>query len=409
MYVYLIKNNLNGKCYVGQTSQKRIERRWQAHCSLKKNIKYQPLIKLAINKYGKENFTFSVLAICTTKEELDRLERKYITEYNSISPNGYNLMTGGTSGYEFHEETKQKMSEVKLGTSLPETTKERMSISHKERWKSEELRQGMSQHMKERWQDPEYCNKITNVLNKRWASEEAHIIASEKAKAFTTEKHKRYISEQVKKAQAKPEVKAKMDEVYKKQQRPVIDDNGIIYQSIKEAAEKNNCHGSTIIKVLKGRYKTAGGRIFKYLEEKETTVVTTLPTLYLICGVPGAGKSWVCNQLTNCSYISFDGNSKKDHLELLQKAGESGLPVCYDPTFKISTFIKRHGHLFNIKAVFIIESDETLKQRIAGRGGEWTDSLTKRIKQITKRSEKYGVFSGTSNEVLSYMLNELRF
>jgi guanylate kinase len=131
------------------------------------------------------------------------------------------------------------------------------------------------------------------------------------------------------------------------------------------------------------------------------------PVLFLVCGVPGAGKSWVCNQLTNCTYISFDGTKKKDHLQLLIEAGRLPQPIVFDPTFKISTLIKRYGDIFDIKPVFILESELTLKKRIADRGGEWTTSLDKRIIQIGKRAEKYGIFSGTSSEVLDFMKKQL--
>jgi len=47
----------------------------------------------AIRKYGIENFNFSVLKEIDTDnwEEVNNLESKYINEYKTISPNGYNL------------------------------------------------------------------------------------------------------------------------------------------------------------------------------------------------------------------------------------------------------------------------------------------------------------------------------
>lgn len=133
------------------------------------------------------------------------------------------------------------------------------------------------------------------------------------------------------------------------------------------------------------------------------------PTLYFICGVPGAGKSWVISQLdpTTHTYISFDGTPKKDHPKLIEEAVKLGKPVLFDPTFKISTLIKRWGEHYDIRPVFILEDEETLKARIAGRGGEWTDSLAKRIIQIGKRAEKYGIFAGISTEVLDFMREQL--
>jgi transposase-like protein len=130
-----------------------------------------------------------------------------------------------------------------------------------------------------------------------------------------------------------------------------------------------------------------------------------LPTVYLVCGVPGAGKSWICEQLKDkINYISYDDTKNdEERLTLLRNTAIS----LYDPTFKISTFIKRYSHEFNLIPLFIIEKEETLKERLIGRGGEWTESLTRRIIAIDSRSKKYGQFSGTSQEVLNYLKSQL--
>ena len=83
--IYKIENLINHKCYIGQSIH--IERRWQEHC--------QPSAKScvanAIKKYGKTNFSFQVLEECL-ENELDEKEIFYINKYNSIVPNGYNIM-----------------------------------------------------------------------------------------------------------------------------------------------------------------------------------------------------------------------------------------------------------------------------------------------------------------------------
>jgi Zn ribbon nucleic-acid-binding protein len=131
------------------------------------------------------------------------------------------------------------------------------------------------------------------------------------------------------------------------------------------------------------------------------------PTIYMVCGASGSGKSWVCRQLTDMSnYISYDENSKKKHIDLL-KGADLSRPTLYDPPIKISTFIKRHSHEFDIIPVFIIEDTETVKERILSRGGEWTDFISKRCEAMKKRNAKYGVFSGTSQEVLDWLKKQL--
>ena len=86
--VYLITNKINGKPYVGQTTQK-LERRIKEH---KRSDLY---IDRAIRKYGWENFTVEVLKVCGSKEELDYWEKYFIKARNTRSPNGYNLTDGG--------------------------------------------------------------------------------------------------------------------------------------------------------------------------------------------------------------------------------------------------------------------------------------------------------------------------
>lgn len=84
--IYKITNKLNNKCYIGQSVH--IERRWQEHCL----PSAKSAIALAIKKYGKDNFSFEVLEECLI-EELDAKEDYYMKFFNSLSPNGYNILT----------------------------------------------------------------------------------------------------------------------------------------------------------------------------------------------------------------------------------------------------------------------------------------------------------------------------
>ena len=83
--IYRITNLTNGKSYVGQSVH--IERRWTEHCLPSANS----LIAKAIQKYGKEQFTFQVIEECMP-EQLDEKEEYYISHYNTVVPNGYNVM-----------------------------------------------------------------------------------------------------------------------------------------------------------------------------------------------------------------------------------------------------------------------------------------------------------------------------
>lgn len=97
--IYIITNKVNGKQYIGQTIHP--DKRWWEHCrrAITKYDSYP--IHLAIAKYGKKNFDFEVLE---WTENYDQREDELIIKFNTIVPNGYNLITGGHSPIMFGEE-----------------------------------------------------------------------------------------------------------------------------------------------------------------------------------------------------------------------------------------------------------------------------------------------------------------
>lgn len=108
--IYKIINNLNGKCYVGQSIH--IEERWQEHISLSKDGTYcyeKPLYR-AFRKYGIENFTFEILEECP-KEELGEKEKYYII-LNNAYLEGYNCNLGGNINSDYNTTYKQKIKNI---------------------------------------------------------------------------------------------------------------------------------------------------------------------------------------------------------------------------------------------------------------------------------------------------------
>ena len=90
-FIYIIKNRINDKVYIGQTTQT-VEVRFQQHLKCLKSNAVQ-IISKAIKKYGKSNFYVEILEECSI-EELNIKEEYYIELYNSFNE-GYNLCKGG--------------------------------------------------------------------------------------------------------------------------------------------------------------------------------------------------------------------------------------------------------------------------------------------------------------------------
>jgi group I intron endonuclease len=175
-YIYETINLKNGKIYIGQHKSKN----WDSNY-----FGSGILLNRAIKKYGIENFECNLIMWASSKEELNKLEIKYIAYYKPE----YNISTGGTGGNLgekvnklisegqkgriswnkgktniYSEETRKKMSEAKKGKSswnkgkiFSEETRKKMSeakkgkiSSMKGKHHSEKSRKKMSESRKGR-------------------------------------------------------------------------------------------------------------------------------------------------------------------------------------------------------------------------------------------------------------------
>lgn len=92
-YIYCITNNINGKQYVGKTIYS-VTKRFKEHrrdCK-KRGLEKRPLYS-AMNKYGIENFSVSILIECD-ECELSSYEIMFIDKLDTYK-NGYNATKGG--------------------------------------------------------------------------------------------------------------------------------------------------------------------------------------------------------------------------------------------------------------------------------------------------------------------------
>lgn len=170
MVVYLITNNVNGKIYVGQDS--------------KNNPNYYgsgKLITEAIEKYGKENFTKTILKECNNKEELDKWEKHFISQLKSRTCFGnYNCTDGGDGviGMKLSEEHKRKIGDFNRGKKLSEEHKQKIAAAwteeRKKRWRERVSRE--KNGMYGRAHSEEAKRKIGESSRGRKWSEESKIL-----------------------------------------------------------------------------------------------------------------------------------------------------------------------------------------------------------------------------------------
>ena len=109
--IYKITNIKNNKIYIGQSSD--IFWRWTHHKSdLNNNRHHNRHLQNAWNKYGKDNFVFSIIEQCP-EDNLDEKESYWINYFDSYN-NGYNLDYGGQGirGYKHTDTELEKMHRI---------------------------------------------------------------------------------------------------------------------------------------------------------------------------------------------------------------------------------------------------------------------------------------------------------
>ena len=131
---YLITNKNNGKMYVGVTKHS-VEERWLGHVYVA-NIGAEFLLSNAIRKHGTDAFEISVLETSSSLEEMKASEIKWISELKTyvheFPQRGYNMTRGGdgTWGHRHTDETKKKMSDVRIGIEYSDEVRKNMSLAH---------------------------------------------------------------------------------------------------------------------------------------------------------------------------------------------------------------------------------------------------------------------------------------
>ena len=128
--VYIIRNSVNGKVYVGSAAN--FWKRYQKHANNLKNQNHHcaPLQRFAA-KYGADKLRFEVLELTQLeKQALIECEQKWIDCLRCCDrESGFNLapVAGSTLGVKHSEESRA----ARVGKRLSEETKRRLSEAHK--------------------------------------------------------------------------------------------------------------------------------------------------------------------------------------------------------------------------------------------------------------------------------------
>ena len=103
-YIYKTTNLINNKIYIG----KRVKSKFDIYYYGSGKI-----LKLALAKYGKENFICEALEWCACADELSARERYWIKTLDSRNPAiGYNIANGGNGGDVYHTLSTEQQLEI---------------------------------------------------------------------------------------------------------------------------------------------------------------------------------------------------------------------------------------------------------------------------------------------------------
>lgn len=140
--IYSIRNLINNKIYIGQTTQNFQRRYWHHQWKLKDGSHDNYHLQAAWKKYGEDNFIFEVVR-CISEDEIvniNQLEINYIKLWRKKKL-CYNISDGGdgTRGVPMSEYAKRIVGEANrkhnIGKKASLETKKKMSNSHKKNGK----------------------------------------------------------------------------------------------------------------------------------------------------------------------------------------------------------------------------------------------------------------------------------
>lgn len=280
--IYLVRNKVNGKCYIGQTYQKNgfrdrygvkynqslVEGFYNSHKQMvikakesKRQLIYErDLILQDLEKYGIENFEVNeCIDYAFSQDELNTKEKMYIMLYKSVVKNNYiddnnivnianpivtnnNVSNGiffiknndnSIGGYnktyggnycKWTEVAKQNVRENSIKFWNSGNNREEASKRSKKMWESEEFRKKQSEIQKEAQNRPEVKDKRSKISKKNWKNPTyRHSVIETQKKTWDNENKRKEHSKKQKERWNDPELRKKQSEIQKEvQNRPEV-------------------------------------------------------------------------------------------------------------------------------------------------------------------------------------------
>lgn len=268
IYIYEIVNILNNKKYIGKTKNFLIRKNRHLY-ELSNNRHHCLHLQRAWNKYGEENFIFNVLYSDLNEEEAKQKEEEMI---NQNYENLYNVSkkSGGGDLISYHPNVNDIKSKISLGVKrryeenphIKQIYSEKFSGSGNPMYGKHHTQESKEKMSETRLRKPQtYDDKrrkeISDLRNETYKNNpEIKEKISKSLKKIYDENPslKEKISEQLVERWKDDEYRKKMSmmskEMAKKKMKSVYGD-GIYYQSITEAAEKNGLKHGTILNRIK--------------------------------------------------------------------------------------------------------------------------------------------------------------
>lgn len=255
--VYIHRNKINGKVYIGITCQKG-ERRWRNNGYGYKSSKY---FYSAILKYGWDNFETNILAENIDKQKAEDKERELIKYYNSTDKaKGYNITEGGNVVGNFTQDIRNKMSKKAKERPVDYSKIKKMQSINTGRKMSEEQRLSMIKRLTGRKLSQSHIENIRSSHIGYTHTDLQKKKISESLKDFySKEENKENLRHRMKELYKNPEMRKKSSlSKLKTNKKIILINNGICFENHIEAGKHYNIQSNKILKNCERKTLSAG-------------------------------------------------------------------------------------------------------------------------------------------------------